>query len=233
MTQFQSNHSPVAHKPTYRLLMISDDAVNTQQIAPYLVKAGLESRFASGAAAGLAAFRENNIHVVLVDLSSQPEAEALCARIRQSSTKPLIVLSNQPDKEAQLRSLKVGADDYIARSEGVPLVVASIFALIRRAYIYGPEEDHTQPSRSASPSNPPQTLSAAYNGPGGQTQYFSSSASLSNTGHAPQLPAGWASCEGCNYMGPVQKFENQDNLGQAAMICPHCRTRATVTYAVT
>ena len=35
-------------------------------------------------------------------------------------------------------------------------------------------------------------------------------------------PPGWATCESCGYMGPQQRFETENAMGEIVRVCPHC-----------
>ncbi len=46
-------------------------------------------------------------------------------------------------------------------------------------------------------------------------------------------PPGWATCESCGYMGPQQKFETQNTLGETVRACPHCgEMHQAVAYTI-
>ncbi|MBV9868843.1 MAG: response regulator [Abitibacteriaceae bacterium] len=195
------NTSTSGTTKNYRVLLVGDEDNSARLILNTLHKVGLECRYAVGAAAGLSAFRENNIHLVLLDLST-PTAETLCARIRENSTKPLLMTTAATDHQVPLIGLKVGADDYLLKPLDPPMLIARVFALLRRVYVYGGDESHVAKA-------PP---------------------SYSDQGS--RLPEGWATCEACNYMGPSPRFEGRSRHGQSVMVCPHCRVPAAVTYAV-
>jgi DNA-binding response OmpR family regulator len=48
----------------------------------------------------------------------------------------------------------------------------------------------------------------------------------------PSLPAGWAQCNACGYMGPHERFEKEKYDGQIQNVCPVCQQAENVTYAV-
>lgn len=47
----------------------------------------------------------------------------------------------------------------------------------------------------------------------------------------PSLPAGFVRCEACSYIGPVWKFETEDNAGAKVAMCPNCRNK-NITFSV-
>jgi two-component system KDP operon response regulator KdpE len=75
------------------------------------------------------------IDLVLPDL----DGVELCARLREWSEMPIIVLSAVGDEDAKVRALAAGADDYITKPFGPRELVARLEANLRRIGP-GPEE---------------------------------------------------------------------------------------------
>lgn len=46
------------------------------------------------------------------------------------------------------------------------------------------------------------------------------------------VPAGWAVCDACGYMGPQQKFEKENIMGEIKRACPHCGEETSATYSL-
>jgi two-component system, OmpR family, KDP operon response regulator KdpE len=74
------------------------------------------------------------IDLVLPDL----DGVELCARLREWSEMPIIVLSAVGDEDAKVRALAAGADDYITKPFGPRELVARLEANLRRT---GPGPD--------------------------------------------------------------------------------------------
>jgi two-component system KDP operon response regulator KdpE len=68
------------------------------------------------------------IDLVLPDI----DGVALCARLREWSEMPIIVLSAVGDEDAKVRALAAGADDYITKPFGPRELVARLEANLRR-----------------------------------------------------------------------------------------------------
>jgi DNA-binding response OmpR family regulator len=47
-----------------------------------------------------------------------------------------------------------------------------------------------------------------------------------------RLPDDWAQCNACGYMGPRQRFENENAAGERKSACPVCGQSENVVYAV-
>ena len=50
--------------------------------------------------------------------------------------------------------------------------------------------------------------------------------------YSAPIPAGWASCEACHYMGPQTKFETLSESGESSLMCPHCGAQQHVGFEV-
>ncbi len=83
--------------------------------------------------------------LVILD-EAMPESQQLCARIRERSQVPIILLGSDPSEEAWNRAVNWGADAYLRRVMSRREFVARIRAILRR-YLKGkniaPETDET------------------------------------------------------------------------------------------
>lgn len=77
--------------------------------------------------------QRNNYDLVLVDVKQAQEA---CEALRQSSTLPIIVLSDSVDEMDEILTIECGADDYIRKPINILKVKARVKASIRRSNIY-------------------------------------------------------------------------------------------------
>jgi DNA-binding response OmpR family regulator len=46
------------------------------------------------------------------------------------------------------------------------------------------------------------------------------------------LPAGWARCDSCGYMGPEDKFQQKNKHGQQFVMCPACQQSEHIAYSI-
>ena len=46
------------------------------------------------------------------------------------------------------------------------------------------------------------------------------------------VPAGWASCEACHYMGPQTQFQKVSSEGDSELICPNCGAEQRAAFEV-
>ena len=110
-------------------------------------------------------------------------------------------------------------------------------AQLRRAYRYdacancngdGGEEDET-PAAADDGIAKRQTMKAALSALAAQSGVPSQ---ITEPVETERVPAGWASCERCGYMGPRQKFESQDAFGKPKAICPVCKESDFVAFSL-
>ncbi len=177
----------------FRVLAIEDDLSIARLLQANIIKAGMQFRHAAAGAVGLKALEEFQPHLVLLDLML-PDISGyeVCARIRQSSHIPVIMITARNQAEDHLQGLKCGADDYVTKPFDLALLMARVATHLRRAHRY-----------NASLSAP-----------------TDSSTPVASARDA--VPFGWSKCPQCSYMGPHGKFEELDERFQLKRACPHC-----------
>jgi len=124
----------------FRVLVIEDDAEVARLILLNLARAGLDCRYAPDGPTGLAAFKEAEPHLVLLDLMLPGfDGRAVCMQIREKSTVPVIIMTALAGEEPQLQCFKLGADDFVSKPFNPKLLVARVVAHLRRVYSYDVE----------------------------------------------------------------------------------------------
>ena len=58
---------------------------------------------------------------------------SLCAEIRKTSRTPIIFVTSRDSAADELRALSLGGDDYITKPYNIPVLLARIRAVLRRA----------------------------------------------------------------------------------------------------
>ena len=53
-------------------------------------------------------------------------------------------------------------------------------------------------------------------------QSKNSEAAQDEAAQATPVPAGWASCDACHYMGPQTQFQKVSSEGDSELVCPNC-----------
>lgn len=171
----------------FRILVIEDDAEVARLILLNLARAGLDCRYAADGPLGLAACRDADPHLILLDLMLPGfDGRAVCMQVREKSTVPIIIMTAMSGEEPQLQCFRIGADDYVTKPFNPKLLVARVVAHLRRVYSYDaeiePNEKATIPTgkKTVPPGfahcdncgySGPQQAFQMMNGKGGFTQF--------------------------------------------------------------
>lgn len=131
------NAAQAAPGGQFRVLVIEDDMHIGRLVQENMKKAGFNCRAEVTGQAGLAAFQQMRPQLVVLDLGL-PDVTGyeVCARIRQGSTVPIIMMTARDGADDQLHGFKLGADDYITKPFDTKLLMARCVAQLRRAYRY-------------------------------------------------------------------------------------------------
>ncbi len=192
---------PPAAGAKYRILVVEDDINIARLMMVNLARAGFECRHAPDGLAGLQAFQDSNPHLILLDVMMPGmSGRDLCAKIRETSTVPIIMMTALSGEDDQVQGFKLGADDYVPKPFSPKLLVARVVSWLRRVYRYDEPVEEVAEENTAAP--------------------------------ASAVPAGWATCESCGYIGPRQKFETQNASGRNTLLCPYCLQAEFVTFSI-
>jgi two-component system, OmpR family, KDP operon response regulator KdpE len=116
-----------------RVLVCDDEAQILRALRVILRDAGFEALPADSLEEALDVAAVGRPDAAIVDLVL-PDGDGveLCARLREWSQMPIIVLSAVGDEDAKVRALAAGADDYITKPFGPRELVARLQANLRR-----------------------------------------------------------------------------------------------------
>jgi|SRR5438270_1488494 len=117
-----------------KILVVDDEAQITLVLLRGLESTGYQVRTARDGRSGLESFRAWLPDLVITDLSMPGlDGLELCARIRQISEVPLLVLSVKEDESTKVKAFDLGADDYVSKPFGMAELTARVRALLRRS----------------------------------------------------------------------------------------------------
>jgi two-component system response regulator MtrA len=116
-----------------RVLLIEDDDAIREGLRMGLRRLGHEVSEAATGAAGLAALREREPELVVLDLML-PDLDGfeVCGRIRAASAVPVVMLTARDGDLDIVTGLDAGADDYIVKPVHPQVLEARIRAVLRR-----------------------------------------------------------------------------------------------------
>lgn len=116
------------------MLFVEDDPVIRKATGDYLSRNGFEVVLAEDGDRGLAAWRETEPVLALLDVMLPGiDGVALCRAIRAESQIPVILLSARSDPIDVVLGLEAGADDYVTKPFEPAVLAARLRAALRRA----------------------------------------------------------------------------------------------------
>ncbi|MFM9877571.1 MAG: MtrAB system response regulator MtrA [Rhodoglobus sp.] len=115
-----------------RILVVDDDTALAEMIGIVLRTEGFEPHFCEDGGSAVDAFRVANPDLVLLDLML-PGLSGIdvCARIREESGVPIIMLTAKSDTADVVKGLESGADDYVVKPFNPKELVARIRTRLR------------------------------------------------------------------------------------------------------
>ena len=116
--------------------MVEDDRNISDLIQMYLVKEGFEVRIAADGGKAIAEFQKSVPDLILLDIMLPVmDGWAVCAKIRETSKVPIIMLTAKSEVFDRIQGLEMGADDYIVKPFEMKELLARINAVLRRTEI--------------------------------------------------------------------------------------------------
>jgi DNA-binding response OmpR family regulator len=116
------------------VLVIDDERRYRELLELNLERRGYRVTLAPDGLAGLNLFERDAPDLVLLDLVL-PDLDGfeVCRRLREHSQVPIIVLTARSDEAAEVRALRLGADDYVTKPFGPEALLARIERTLRRS----------------------------------------------------------------------------------------------------
>jgi len=127
------------------ILIVEDDATMQYAISRTLQAEGFEVEIAGDGEAGLAAAREREFDVVLLDwMLPKLSGIDVCRTLRAESAVPIIMLTAKEGEVDRVLGLELGADDYMAKPFSIAELVSRIRAVLRRRALERGRGDSSQ-----------------------------------------------------------------------------------------
>jgi len=118
---------------TETILVVDDEPGILQPVQAYLKQQGYSVLTASCAKDAFGILKKETVDLMVLDLMLPDlSGEEICARIKETSNLPIIMLTAKISEDSQLHGLNIGADDYITKPFSLKVLVARIKAVLRR-----------------------------------------------------------------------------------------------------
>jgi len=124
------------------IYVVDDDANISKLIRMYLEQEGYEVRQYLRGDEALAAFRQQAPDLMLLDIMLPGiDGWEVCREVRKESRLPIIMLSAKEETFDKVKSLELGADDYITKPFDPREMIARIKAVLRRSSAPGSADE--------------------------------------------------------------------------------------------
>ena len=118
------------------ILVVEDDRNISDLIRMYMEKEGFEVRSAYDGGKAVEEFEKQAPDLVLLDIMLPVmDGWTVCAKIRETSQVPIIMLTAKSEVNDRITGLEMGADDYIVKPFEMKELMARINAVLRRSEI--------------------------------------------------------------------------------------------------
>src|SRR5579872_5069801 len=116
-----------------RILLAEDEEALRDFISRNLRARNFEVFEASNGLEALAIWEREDPHLLILDIMMpRMDGLAVCQRVRERSTAPIIVLTALDSESDKVTALDLGADDYLTKPFGVEELLARVRAVLRR-----------------------------------------------------------------------------------------------------
>lgn len=118
-----------------RILVVDDELPIQRTLRRSLQAGGYEVLVAENGKQAITIFQQHIPDLILLDLCMPGDIGGLdvCARVREASAVPIIVLSALGEEKQKIRALDLGADDYLTKPFSQDELQARVRACLRRS----------------------------------------------------------------------------------------------------
>ena len=116
-----------------KVLIVEDESNIAELVNLYLKKEGYETMVAGDGGKALELYRLFQPDLVLLDIMLPVmDGWAVCAKIRETDSTPIIMLTAKGETIYKVAGLEMGADDYIVKPFEMKELLARVHAVLRR-----------------------------------------------------------------------------------------------------
>ena len=116
-----------------KILVVDDDVNICDLLRLYFENEGYEVKTANDGAEGISYFKMYEPDIVLLDIMlPKKDGWQVCREIRESSSKPVIMLTAKGEVIDKVLGLELGADDFVVKPFEIKELSARVKAVLRR-----------------------------------------------------------------------------------------------------
>ena len=116
-----------------RVLLIDDDVKLLKSLTQALTSQEYEVFSADSGAAGLDIVRKHSLDLVILDLVlPRMDGFEICRRMHELGVQSILIIGPGNDERNVIKSLEMGADDYLPKPIEIPILLAKLRMLMRR-----------------------------------------------------------------------------------------------------
>jgi len=116
------------------ILIIEDDEVIREELMQFLENAGYKTRALDMDKSMINKISHLNPDLILLDINlPDQDGFSICRQVRHFSKVPIIFITARDNTMDELNGLTMGGDDYITKPYNLPVLLARIQALLKRA----------------------------------------------------------------------------------------------------
>lgn len=117
-----------------KILIVDDEQRMRKLVRDYMIREGYSVLEAAGGRQAMELFRaDESISLIILDVM-MPEMDGweVCAKIRETSKVPIIMLTARSDERDELRGFDLGVDEYVTKPFSPRTLAARVNAILRR-----------------------------------------------------------------------------------------------------
>jgi len=114
------------------ILIFRADSCASSMVPAVLGEAGWNAIVAESGIDGLRQLCEREPALVIIEMATESQDQALCQCIKRVSNVPVMILASRSRAEDVIQSLEMGADDYVIKPVSPAVLVAKVRACLRR-----------------------------------------------------------------------------------------------------
>jgi two-component system response regulator RegX3 len=117
----------------YDCLIVDDEIPLSQSTCEYFNMFDVKTTWAADAASCLDFFTDDQTDLVLLDINlGNDSGFALCKKLRQITSVPILFISARTSDDDVLLALGIGGDDYISKPYSLNILLAKVKAILKR-----------------------------------------------------------------------------------------------------